>query len=246
MVKPIGKNIRGIHSVVERQMRNWEILREQSHRAKEADTSLLKFYLTISRESGCGAEDIAEKIAERTGFQKYDKELLDHMVTETDLRRRLYETLDDKTVGWIESIVSSISFGPSVGAEEYFHRLCHAVLAICHNTHAIILGRGANSILPREGGLSVRLVAPMEFRLENYAALKGVDLKTARKEIRTIDRQQGQFIENFFGRFAYDPRRFDLVINVSQLPRDRLVDFIIGAMKIKAGPDFVFPIDRKK
>jgi cytidylate kinase len=246
MVQPIGKNIRGITAVVERQIRNWEIVREQGHRVKNKGTSPLKFYLTISRESGCNGDAIADKIAQKTGFQKYGKELLDHMVTESDIRREIYETLDDKTVGWIESIISAISFGPSVGQEEYFHRLCHAVLTICYNTHAIILGRGANNILPRNCGLNVRLVAPMEFRIKNYAELKGVDPKVAGKELRAIDKQQGGFVENYFGRYAYDPRRFDLIVNVAHLPQDRIADMIIGAMKVKAGPDLVLPLPQKK
>lgn len=245
MVQPIGKNIRGIVSVVERQLRNWELAREQGRKNKAAEEPPIKFYLTISREIGSGAEEIADKIAIRTGFQKYDKELLDHMVTQSDLRRQLYETLDDRTVGWIESVISAISFGPTVDSEEYFHRLCHAVLAICHNTHAIILGRGANSILPRQFGMAIRLVAPLEFRQRHYASAHGLDLKTALKQLRGIEKQQSQFIENYFGRFAYDPRRFDMVINVSQYDQDRLVEMIVKAMKVKAGPDFVFPIDRR-
>jgi cytidylate kinase len=246
MVQPIGKNIRGIISVVERQLRNWEINREQSQKRKAEEEPFLKFFLTISREAGCGGEEIADQIAIRTGFQKYDKELLDHMVKQGDLRRQLYETLDDKTVGWIESVISAISFGPTVDSEEYFHRLCHAVLAICHNSHAIILGRGANSILPRKCGLSIRLVAPKEFRVKHYAARCGIDMKAAQKELYTIEKQRGQFIENYFGRFAYDPRRFDIVINISQFELDRLVDMIVKAIKVKAGPDFVLPIDRKR
>jgi cytidylate kinase len=227
-------------------LRNWELSREQGHKSKVAEEPPIKFYLTISREAGCGGDEIAEKVAQRTGFQKYGKELLDHMVSQNDIRRQLYETLDDKTVGWIESIISSISFGPTVDSEEYFHRLCHAVLTICHNTHAIILGRGASNILPRKYGTAIRLVAPVEFRQKHYAAVHGLDSKTALRQLHGVEKQQSQFIENYFGRFAYDPRRFDMIINVSQYDQDRLVDMIVQAIKVKAGPDFVFPIDRKK
>jgi cytidylate kinase len=243
---PSGRKDRGFASIVERQMRSWEIGREQKEEAKPAESkSRLKFFITISRESGCGAELIAEKIAERTGFEKFDQELLDYMVTKTDVRRQLYETLDDKTIGWIENILSSLSFGPSVDEEEYFNRLCHAVFAICCHTHAVIVGRGINNILPRANGLAVRLVAPFEFRVENYASMMDLDPAAARKEILFLQKRWGQFIENHFGRFAYDPRRFDLFINMAQFTPDEVVDLILESLRAKAGPDFVFPINRK-
>jgi cytidylate kinase len=234
----------GVTSILERQMRNWEMMREKGGKIKSKEPCCreVQFYVTISRECGCGAEDIADALAERTGFQKFDKEILDFMVTRDDVRRRLYETLDDHTLGWIEDVLSSISFGPAVNEIEYFNRLSHAVLAVCHNTHAIVIGRGAHFILPRQCGLAVRLVAPMNYRLDNYAKRMGVDLRVAREQMETIDHHRSQFIENHFGKYAYDPRRYDVVINVSQFPKDGVIDLIVAAMEAKLGKRLELPV----
>jgi len=234
----------GISALVEKQMRNWGLANEQQKRGAKSigTTEDLKFYLAISRECGCDGEQIADAIAKRTGFQKFDQEILNYMVKREDVRRKLYETIDDRTMTWIEKIVSSLVPGPGVDQMEYFNRLSHALLAICHNTHAIIIGRGANFILPRERGLAVRMVAPQNYRLERYAKRYGIDLKTAMREMERIDYGRGQFIETHFGRFAFDPRRYDLVINVSQFTEEQIVDQVLLALRAKGGKGLKLPV----
>ncbi len=234
----------GIPSMIERQMRNWEMLRQQGakFKAKGPRCWEVLFYVTISRECGCGAEDVADKLVELTGFEKYDRELLDYMVSRDDVRRQLYETLDGQTISWIEDVLSGLSFSPSVNMEEYFNRLSHAVLAVCHNTHAIIIGRGANFILPRDCGVAVRLVAPINYRLENYARRMNLDLKTARADIEMTDKRRSQFIEHHFGKYAYDPRRYDLVINVAQFSPEKTAYIILEAIKAQAGSELKLPV----
>lgn len=244
MVHSAGKGSGGISALIERQMRNWSLGREQGAKAKRAESCCkeVNFYITLSRECGCGAEEVADKLAARTGFQKFDKELLDYMVTRDDVRRRLYETLDNHTLSWMEEVLNAMSFGPAVDSEEYFNRLSHAILAVCHHTHAIIIGRGANFILPRECGLSVRLVAPFKYRLENFARRMELDLNAAREQMETIERNRSQFIENHFGKYAYDPRRYDLVLNVASFAPDCLVDVIVAALQAKGGRFVTLPV----
>ena len=244
-----GWGASGISALVERQMRNWELSREQTTKelkqGKTKEEKEILFYVTLSREAGCGADDIAEKIIERTGFQKFDHEIVDYMVGRDDVRRKLFETLDDRTIGWIEDVCSALMMGPAVDEVEYFNRLSHALLAICHNTHAIIVGRGSNFILPKKSGLSVRLVAPANYRLDKFSKRHGMDLKTAREEMMRIDKDRGQFIETNFGKYAYDPRRYDLTLNLAMFSIDDVADIIVTALKAKAGSKLKLPVKIK-
>ncbi|NLX04230.1 MAG: cytidylate kinase-like family protein [Phycisphaerae bacterium] len=234
----------GISALVERQMRAWELARERSRKEGEAPCAKpVKFYIAISRECGASDDAIVPLVVERTGFQKFDKEILNYMAGEDDIRHKLYETLDDRTVGWIEDVASSLTFGPAVGQVEYFKRLSRALLAICHNTHAIILGRGANFVLPRACGLAVRLVAPEDYRLERYAKATGLDAKEAKREMRKVDASRSQFIETHFGKYAYDPRRYDLVVNVAQFGVVEAADLIVHAARAKAGEELRLPVE---
>ena len=163
------------------------------------------------------------------------------MVGRDDVRRKLFETLDDHTVGWIEDVCSSLAIGPAVDGAEYFNRLTRATLAICHNTHAIIIGRGGNFVLPPEHGLSVRLVAPESDRLERFAAARGLDPDTAQRDMQRIDRSRSQFLEDHFGKHVYDPRRYDLTINTARFSSDAVTDLIVAAVKAKGGPNLTLP-----
>ncbi len=226
----------GISQLVERRIGDWERqAREDDEATREKTARQVKFYLAISRECGCDASQIAGAIEKRTGFQRFDHEILDYMAENDDLRRSLYETLDDRTMGWIESICSSLSMGPAVNEVEYFNRLSRTLLGICHNAHAIVIGRAANFILPPVQGLAIRLVAPQHYRLERYAQRHDLDLKTAMRQMERIDHDRGNFVETHFGRYAFDPRRYDIVINVSQFSSQQIEDMILLAMTSKAG-----------
>jgi cytidylate kinase len=233
----------GISELVERQVTKWEAgeTREKKGAAQAPDK--VKFYIAISRECGCNAEKIAKALEERTGFQEYDHEILDYIAKNDDVRRKLFETIDDRTMGWIESICSVFTLGPSVTEIEYFNRLTHELLAICHHTHAIIVGRAANFILPREQGLAVRLVAPRDYRLEKFAKRTDQDLKSAMVQMERIDRERGNFVEEHFGRYAFDPRRYDIVINVAQFTEEQILDIIMLALKAKSKGSFDLPIE---
>ncbi len=236
-----GKDVSlGISELIERKIQAWEKKKDTPEEKKESKK--VKFYIAISRECGCDDDLIVEALQDATGFQKFDHEILDYMARNDEVRRKLYETIDDRTMGWIETMVSSLSMGPSIDQLEYFNRLTRALYAICHNTHAIILGRAANFILPREQGLAVRLVAPFKYRLERYAQRKGLDLKTAISEMERIDRGRGSFVEAYFGRYAFDPRRYDITINVSQFSVPQVVEFILLALKSKAGDELKLPV----
>jgi cytidylate kinase len=232
----------GISELVERKLRSLMTDKGKSEPTSVEKEKKVKFYIAISRECGCNAEKIATLLEERTGFTKYDQEILNYIAKNDEVRRKLLETIDDRTMGWIESICSVLSLGPSVNEEEFFNRLTHEVLAICHASHAIIIGRAANFILPREQGLAVRLVAPRDYRLEKFAKRMNLDMKEALMQMERIDAGRGAFVETHFGKYAFDPRRYDLVINVSQYTDEQVVDLIMLGLRAKAGEGLVLPV----
>lgn len=233
MVSSSGK----LASIVERQMRNWEL--QKSSRAA-ADTAAspaesMRFYVAISREVGSDARDLADRLAERTGFEVFDRELLEYIAGHDDTRQRLLHTVDEQSTSWFETIARGIS-GQATESEYYFRHLTKTALAVVHNSHAIIIGRGANFMLPPEAGLSVRVVAPLEYRIDHYARQNEIDHDKAADDIRQIDRRRSQYMEDHFGKYPFDPRRYDLVINCASIPRESFADVVIAAMRAKNAP----------
>ena len=77
--------------------------------------------------------------------------------------------------------------------EAYLDHLAKLVEAIGRAGESIIVGRGANFLLPREETLSVRIIAPLKARAARLAERMGVSVRTARRAARDLDRRRIQF-----------------------------------------------------
>jgi len=223
-----------IQRFVERQMRNWELAKQQRPSRPRTLRQAIHFYITISREEGCRGEVIAERLARQLGWQKFDKEILEYMAQAADVRRQLFESLDERQVGWMEEMLGLISRETAARRDEYVSALTRAIFAICYHTHAVIVGRGANFVLPPERGLRVRLVAPLDYRVAVCAKVHGVDPKKARRIIKQLEDERAGFLARQFSPLPYDPRHYDLVINIQPFTDAQVVGLIVEAARAKA------------
>lgn len=68
----------------------------------------------------------------------------------------------------------------AVSHEKYFSCLSAVLRAAVRHENVIIVGRGARFLLPRETGLSVRLIAPKRFRIEQVRKMQGLSARQGR------------------------------------------------------------------
>ncbi|KPK75766.1 MAG: hypothetical protein AMJ79_09765, partial [Phycisphaerae bacterium SM23_30] len=217
-----GKRIqsREIERIIERQMRQWEIgLSEQAKRQKPAPPAAGKKridYITISRELGSGGEQIAQILSKQLGWQVYDKEILDHMAEDMHVHKSVVESVDERTIGWIEDWLGPIFTDKSVGQLSYYRHLARVLLVISRHGRAIIIGRAAGLLLPRANGLSVRVTAPLELRCRRYAQDNNLSLAAARSVVEKKDRAQKAFVRDMLNQDLCDCRHYDIVINTEK------------------------------
>jgi cytidylate kinase len=96
--------------------------------------------------------------------------------------------------------------------------LMKVVGTIGKHGRAVVVGRGANFILPPEKRFSVRIVAPQAWRINNVA-----------KELQT-ESDRRAFIRKYFNADIADPTNYDLVINTATLNVDDAVKMISSAL----------------
>lgn len=217
--------------VVEKQMRNWELARAQRPAPEERPpVDEVEHFVTISRMVGAGGHSLATALGERLDWPVFDKEILQAMAGDDQLRGRLYEALDERDVGWIENSLRWLVEG-GLHKGHYFHRLGQTILAIARQGHAIFLGRGADLILPRDRGLRVELVAPPEHCARAYAERHGLSEALARAEIERIQRERTEFVREYFGEAAKRPARHDLVLNTATFPVPDAVELVCCALQ---------------
>lgn len=228
----------GVSRFVERQMRNWELSRIHSAPIPTEPSQGIQPYIAISRELGSRGEEVGTCLSECLGWPKYDREILEYMSQDQEVRRRLYEQIDERERTWLQQILDLLEpLGPkaSLAREEYFGRLTRAIIAIARKQRAIFVGRGAHFILPRSRGLSVRVVAPIEDRIRHVMAQEGLDERAARQRIAEIEGQRAEFLASHFGQRPYDPRRYDLVLNAGSLDIRDICELVRLAAERKLG-----------
>jgi len=229
-----------IAKFVERQVRNWELARQQKAAEKgeiRISPEGIRFYIAVSREVGSEGEKVAECLSACLGWPKYDKEILNYMAEHEEVRRRLFDLLDERQRSWLEHLLEPLAGEAMATKDEYFSRLTEAIIAIAQQENAIFVGRGANFILPAEWGLSVRIVAPLDYRLRRVMETENLDERAARKRIAELESQRAEFLARHFGRWPYDPRRYDMVLNASSLAIQEMCRLVRMAARFKSGMD---------
>ncbi|MBN2210021.1 MAG: cytidylate kinase-like family protein [Sedimentisphaerales bacterium] len=211
-----GKLFQGqdIGRIVEQQMRQWELSKEKEH--LRLSTGVEIDYITISRELGSGGEDVAEHLSKLMNWQFYDKDILDYMSENMNVHRSVIEAVDERTKGWMEDwLMPLFSSKEAAHVEQlsYYKHLTKVLLVLARMGRAIIVGRAAGQVLPRERGLSVRVTAPFELRCQRYAAERDISLEAAQKVVQAADATQRRFVKDFSGKDIDDPLEYDLAFS---------------------------------
>ena len=102
-----------------------------------------------------------------------------------------------------------------------------------HQGDVVIIGRGAQYVLPSPFGLRVRMVAPVEVRIRRIASRENLSLKAARIEVERSDRERTRLTRRQFGQNAGDPLNQDVTINTAELTVEAATELVITALQRK-------------
>lgn len=221
-----------VQQLVENHMRQWELNRNQSDPdpLAQKETSGID-YITLSRELGSGGEAVARILAEKLDWQVYDKEILNYMTENLQIQEQVLAEMDEHVRGAMEEWLNSLpSSNQQIGQYAYFQHLTRALFVIARHGRAIIVGRGAGFVLPRENGLSIRVTAPSAVRVKSIATLEKLSSGQARKRIEKADKEQERFVREYTHRDFNDCSCYDLVVNTEKLPPESVAKLIWRAL----------------
>lgn len=220
-----------IAKLVERQMRNWELAREQRPTAAAARQTRVEEFVCVSRQVGSAGEEVAGRLGEELGWPVFDREILDAMAGDDTMRRQVYESMDQRDLTWWEEALRSLMQSEFV-RNDYFKRLSQTVLSLARQGRCVFLGRGADLLLPEDLGLRVRLVAPLADRVAAVAAANDLTRREAEAWIARIEAERQRYFRKHFGVELDDPLRFDLTVNLARFSTTETVAMILRAREI--------------
>jgi len=146
-----------------------------------------------------------------------------------NLSRPLLEFVDETTTHWASDVFGTWLDPSGVSHHKYVVHLGRIVLAAAREGNVVLVGRGAQFLLPREQGLAVRIVAPETYRVRQIITRRGLSAAKAKQFIAEVDRGRREFVRRFFHRNIDDPHLYDLVINVERFGPVGAAEQIIGA-----------------
>ncbi len=228
-----------VEKQIGRSMRYWEARREEWHRnVTDQQRHAHKQggpYISISREAGSGGIEVAQRLADRLGWQIYDREIVEAIARRANVREELVARFDEQVRSELDTYVYNVLTGHLLNNTDYLSLLTNVLVSIGHYGNAIILGRGANFILPPEAGLRVRLVAPLPVRQQYIMQTRGCDEKAALDEITARDTERQKFHQHHFRTKLEDPCAYDVVINTGYVDLGSAVDSIVTLAEAKLG-----------
>jgi cytidylate kinase len=197
--------------------------------------------VTIDREFGSGAADIARKLAERLGWTLWD-ELLTRNIAQlakcdhTQVARR-EERMDPLYYRLFKSFLRG-SFEGNLGARrlglldaDVIFRLTQRVVhAAADEGRAVIVGRGAAFFLAdRPDAFHVFLYAPYDHKVRRLVH-GGTKSEEAARLVDTIDDERADFIRKYFGKEWPSRRLYNMMIN-SQIGDEAVVRTILHGIE---------------
>ena len=81
----------------------------------------------------------------------------------------------------------------------------------------VLLGRGAGFVPRSRPRLDVRVIAPLDQRVERVAVQRELNRQQAQKICERTDKERGDFVRRLFDADWADPSHYDLVINTAKL-----------------------------
>jgi len=165
--------------------------------------------ITIEREFGCGAAQIAEKLAARLNWKLWDQLLTQEIARLANCRQSEVELHEERRDPLYRRLLKSFALGSYEGnlgvypietldADSIAKLSERVVRQVADTGNCVIVGRGAQHFLQdRKDALRFFLYAPKLDKVRRLIA-EGNTSQHAEALVDTVDRERAAFIRNYF------------------------------------------------
>jgi cytidylate kinase len=180
--------------------------------------------ITVEREYGCGAANIARTIADRLGWKLWDQEITEEIARRLKCKKEMVAQREERLDSMFYRLVKSFmrgSFEPQIDtadlelldAEHLAGLFEKVVKEIAHQGNCVIMGRGANWFLrDREDAFHTFLYAPYDEKMRRMLDL-GETERDASQLLESVDRDRAAFIRKYYGKVWPERSLYNLMMN---------------------------------
>lgn len=184
-----------------------------------------KTIITISREFGSGGRYIGEQLANRLGYELYDRDLISKVIERTLLPESLVVAYNEALQK--DQMVSNFYFRDTSVNDTIIEAQRQIILEIAEKKNCIIVGRCANYYLREwDGILNVFIESDPHARLKRISMLHDCSMEKAEKMRDDYDKKRRLYYQYCTNRSWADRADYDIVLNSNQIGLDKCVDIL--------------------
>lgn len=215
-----------IDQFVTDQLKKWE----SAYSKDKAKTEARIPVITVSMEPGSGGSVMAQKIAERLGFSYFHRDIVEEISKTAKIRSTVVNTLEKERLSGVKDFISSLIEDQYIHPNSYLNHLLEVIGTIGNHGSAVIVGRGANFILPAQDIFSVRVIAPKETRVRNVALEYRVTSEEAKRRVIRRESRRKAFVREAFHVDIGNPIHYNMTINTGKMSIAAAVEAVIAAV----------------
>ena len=198
--------------------------------------------ITISREFGSGGKEIGKRLADELGYAYYDSEIISMLVKETGMSEAYIKNISEKRI-----YPFAFQFGKTFTASYLLQKNQTDILVkqakilkqIAEKGNAIIVGRGANTILNEYNLINIFVYANMDSKVTRCKKKALKDEKLTDKElinkIKSVDKNRKAFNSLISNIEWGNKENYDLCINTSNIEIKKIIKPLSEYIKVWFG-----------
>ncbi len=181
--------------------------------------------ITISHQTGAGAEEIAELLAAQLqaselagahAWRVFDRQLVEKALEEHHLPKALAKKMPEDKRSYIDDVMDEL-FGLRPPSWVLVPQVVETMLRLAITGHAIIVGRGAAVVTKRVPHVfHVRLIAPLPSRIERVQRRLNLSTEAAADFVEKRDRGRERYVKANFRARLDDDLLYHLVLNTDR------------------------------
>lgn len=218
---------------VEFQMRFRKIIERASNVDTPADRGAIGPFVAVSRQAASGGARVARLVGERLGWTVLDRELVKELAGRLELKPEILGLMDETRSNWFSDTLLNLMNSRLVLQKSYVAMAGKVMALTAYHEPVVVVGRAANLILPRSQGLSVRIIAPKAFRIDEIKRSEELADRAADSRVDELDRGRRDFIDRHFDRDIDDTELYDLVVDTASFGIDGAASLIVSALELR-------------
>lgn len=156
--------------------------------------------VTISREFGSGGREIGKRLADHLGFAYYDQEIITELAKKVGASEEYIENIGEKGIyPYPIQYGRTFSMNFQHNQTDVFIAQTKIIKELAQKGDAIMVGRGADSILEEYEPMKLFIYANMDYKMERCREKSKENLELTqhdlKKKIQQVDKNRKKYYE---------------------------------------------------